>query len=164
MTQDHAAERELLSHLHIEDGVAYWRARVNQRVPAGARAGTVKPAGYVNIKFRRKMFLLHRLVFLSSHGYLPAEIDHIDGNPANNRITNLRAASRTQNLWNRRMREGNTSGVKNVSWCERDRRWIVQFWSGGRLAYAGRFTSLEKAAAAAEQARHTIQGEFARHG
>jgi len=164
MTEDYAAEREILSLLRIEDGVAYWRVRINRRVLAGAKAGTIKPGGYVHIRFLRKMFQLHRLVFLDHHGYLPAEIDHIDGNPTNNRVDNLRAVTRTQNQWNAKTRKDNTSGVKNVSWCERDRRWIVQLRSGGRLAYVARFDTLSEAKADAEQARNETFGEFARHG
>jgi hypothetical protein len=110
------------------------------------------------------MFQLHRLVFLDYHGYLPAEIDHIDGNPANNCVDNLRAVTRAQNQWNAKTRKDNTSGVKNVSWCARDCRWIVQMRSGGRLAYVARFDSLSEAVADAQQARVETFGEFARHG
>jgi hypothetical protein len=164
MTKDYAAERELLAMLRIEDGVAYWRESPGPSAAVGSRAGNIKPRGYVSIGFRGQYFQLHRLVFLARHGHLPAEIDHIDGNPANNRVENLRPVTRTQNLWNSRRRNANTSGVKNVSWCARDRRWIVQLRSGGRLAYVARFSSLDEAAADAEQARVETFGEFARHG
>tara|TARA_R110000868_G_scaffold10318_4_gene50872 strand:+ start:361 stop:855 length:495 start_codon:yes stop_codon:yes gene_type:complete len=162
MTQDHAAERELLARLRIEDGVAYWRESPGRRAAAGSRAGSVLPKGYVIINYRGRTFQLHRLVFLAHHGHLPALVDHKDGNPANNHIDNLRAATRTQNQWNAKRRKDNTSGVKNVCWNKKSRRWGVRLYINGYTISLGGFTTLGEAAAVAEQARRETYGEFAR--
>jgi hypothetical protein len=164
MTKEHTAERALLALLRIEDdGVAYWRVRVNSRVAAGARAGRVDHRGYTYVRHCRRLFLLHRLIFLDCHGYLPGDVDHIDGDRSNNRIANLRAATRAQNLWNAKRRADNTSGVKNVSWYRRDQKWQVQVRVGGRRTHFGFFDTLEEAAVVAHRARESAHGEFARH-
>jgi hypothetical protein len=158
---DHAIERELLSRLRIEDGAAYWLERSGPRA-AGSLAGNVRREGYVAVGYRLKVFKLHRILFLHYHGYLPKEIDHIDGNPTNNRIGNLRAVTHAQNTRNAKIRKNSTTGVKNVR--RRDGgRWEVRLRVGGRCVSFGCFASLEDAAAAAEQARETAYGEFARH-
>ena len=107
--------------------------------------------------------MLHRLIFLDSHGYLPGQVDHIDGNPGNNCVSNLRAATNAQNARNAKRRSTNTSGVKNVCWHRQIRRWRVQLCVDGKGVSFGCFATLEEATTAAEQARADTFGEFARH-
>jgi hypothetical protein len=161
VSQDHAAERDLLARLRIEDGVAYWRERSGPR-PAGSLAGNVRRDGYVAIGFRGRVFKLHRVLFLHYHGYLPREIDHIDGNPTNNRISNLRPVTHAQNTRNAKLRKNSRTGVKNVR-CRGNGRWEVRLRVDGRCVSFGCFASLADASAAAKQARETAYGEFARH-
>lgn len=164
MTNDHTAERTILALLRIEDdGVAYWRVRVNPRAAAGARAGCANGKGYAYVRYCGRSFLLHRLVFLDRHGYLPEMVDHIDGDPANNRAENLRAATPAQNLQNAKRRVDNASGVKNVSWHKSRQKWQVQLRVGGRQTHIGLFDTLAEASAVAEQARQDTYGDFARH-
>lgn len=157
----YAEERELLSRLRIEDGVAYWLESRGPRA-AGARAGSTRADGYVAVGYRSKVFKLHRILFLHYHGHLPREIDHIDGNPTNNCIANLRAATHAQNTRNAKIRKTSTSGVKNVRRRAGD-RWEVRLRVDGRCVSFGCFASLSEASAAAEQARSQAFGEFARH-
>jgi hypothetical protein len=118
----------------------------------------------VRINYRKRKFLLHRLVFLREHGTIPALIDHIDGDPTNNRASNLRAATKRQNAVNAKTRADSRSGVKNVGWHWRIRRWRVRLIVDGKNKYFGSFATLDEAAAVAEQARAETFGEFARHG
>jgi hypothetical protein len=161
MTQNHAAERELLARLRIKDGVAYWRERSGPRA-AGSMAGSVRPDGYVAVGYRAKVFRMHRVLFLHYHGYLPEEVDHIDGNPTNNCVANLRAATHAQNTRNAKIRKNSTSGVKNVRRRGGD-RWEVRLRVDGRCVSFGCFASLADASAVAAEARETAFGEFARH-
>ena len=164
MTKEHTAERTLLALLRIEDdGVAYWTESPGRRVAAGAQAGSVCKLGYVVVQHRRKLFKLHRLIFLHHHGYLPEMVDHIDGNPTNNRVSNLRAATRVLNMRNARRPANNTSGVKNVYWHRPSSRWLVTLRVERKSIYFGCFLTLEEATAVAEQARVDTFGEFARH-
>ena len=161
---NHTAEQALIAQLRIEDdGGAYWRESPGGGVAAGVRVGTVHQTGYTYVGYRGRRFLLHRLIFLARHGYLPRQVDHIDGDPANNRVGNLRAATPTQNARNRKRPATNTSGVKNVCWHRQNRRWQVKLRVDGKGVSFGCFATLEEAAAAAEQARADTFGEFARH-
>lgn len=82
---------------------------------AGSPVGSPHPAGYLSAMVEGKNYLIHRLIWLYVHGVFPPEdIDHHDGDRANNRIGNLRSASRTENNQNMAVRSDNTSGVTGV--------------------------------------------------
>jgi Demerecviridae HNH endonuclease len=93
-----------------------------------------------------------------------AEIDHIDGDPGNDRFSNLRSTTRSQNLCNRRTMRNNRSGHKGVSWSKTHNNWRVQIYFNRAHIFIGMFDDLETAAAAASQARNRLHGEFANHG
>ena len=83
---------------------------------SGAVAGWVKDTGHRVIDINSKKHHEHRLAWLYVYGYLPEHgIDHINRNPADNRIKNLREASQTCNMRNTGNRKNNVSGVKGVS-------------------------------------------------
>lgn len=101
------------------DGVLYWRVKPCHRDPIGMKAGYVDPLrGYAMISYQRKRYYAHRIIYLMHNGYLPKEIDHIDGDKTNNRVENLRACTHTQNGQNKPAQSNNKSGVKNVVWSE----------------------------------------------
>jgi len=102
-------------------------------------------------------------VFLAHHGRIPRLIDHVDGNSLNNHISNLREATSQQNQRNAKTRKTSTSGVKNVGWDKKRKLWAVRLYIYGRTLCFGHFSTLEEAAAVAEQARVNTFGEFARH-
>jgi hypothetical protein len=91
-----------------DTGVLTWKSAVSPQRAAGSVAGTRRPDGYSRIKLDGRLYLAHRLAWLLTHGTCPKEIDHISGDRSDNRIANLRAASRSQNSQNR-------SGVKGVT-------------------------------------------------
>ncbi|ARW59020.1 HNH endonuclease [Pectobacterium phage vB_PatP_CB5] len=79
-----------------------WKAAPSKRVRAGAPAFTTLDIyGYMRGMFQRKHYQAHRVVFYLTHGYWAEQIDHIDGDRANNKPTNLRAVTQTQNQHNR---------------------------------------------------------------
>ena len=92
------------------------------------------------------------------------ELDHIDGDRLNNKIENLRPATRSQNLSNKGLSNKNTSGAKNVSWCKERNKWEVQMYVNKKKTFVGRFDSLEVAKAAATAFRTQHLKEFANHG
>ncbi|NCB03639.1 MAG: hypothetical protein EOM67_16025 [Spirochaetia bacterium] len=71
------------------------------RMKAGVPAGTPNKAGYLRVTLFQKQEYIHRIIFFMFNGYWPKEIDHIDRDNTNNRIENLREATRSQNMANR---------------------------------------------------------------
>jgi hypothetical protein len=145
------------------DGEFYWRKRPNSRVLAGAKAGNEDSLGYTFIAYKRKKYALHRLIFWKEHGYLPAEVDHIDGNPRNNRIENLRAATHLENMRNAKLRKDNTSGIKGVCWNKTDKKWEVKFQLDGKTKHFGKYFDIDVAKFVCETMRHKYHKDFARH-
>ena len=143
------------------DGELYWRYK-----PPTARnklAGWIGNDGHRSIGLMGHTFKAHRMIYIYHHGYLPEYIDHIDNNPNNNRIENLREASASQNSWNQKKRITNTTGVKGVSWNKKASKWIARCMLNYESHYLGYFDCIEKAEKALIDFRSANQGEFARH-
>ena len=99
-----------------ELGVFRWILPKISWIKAGDIAGYYRKDGYYVVFFGGKSHLGHRLIFLYYHGNLPVLIDHIDQNPRNNQIENLRESTKKLNAYNSKMFKHNTSGIKGVSW------------------------------------------------
>ncbi len=108
----------------------------------------------------------HRLAWLFVYGEDPGEkmIDHINGDPADNRICNLRLAKSVDNARNRRKLEGATSSYKGVSWYKRKRKWVAQIGIDGRSTHLGYFHDELAAHMAYCEAAQKYFGEFANFG
>ena len=146
-----------------KDGSLYWKMKIAKCIKIGAEAGFKQGNGYRGVVIDKKIYSLHRIIFLHQHGYLPEIVDHIDGDILNNRIENLRGATRNENLYNRRVGVNNTSGVKNVSWNKASQKWTVLIQQQGKPRYFGRYESLDEAKQIALDARKKLHGSFARH-
>jgi hypothetical protein len=90
------------------------------------------------------------------------DVDHKDGDGLNNRRDNLRPATKSQNMRNRRMGCNNTSGFKGVYLHKESGKWVAQIKSGSKPKYLGIFTSPEEAHAAYCTASRELHGEFGR--
>lgn len=152
------------ANLEYRDGELWWKIKKTRRrldVPAGAVT-----RGYRNIcttiDGKRKMVPAHRLIYLMHHRHLPQAVDHIDGNPANNSIENLRAASCAENQWNAKKRSDSSSGIKNVSLHKKTNLWHVQIYAYGKK-YQWYFRDIELAELVAIAARKKLHKDFARH-
>lgn len=108
---------------------------------------------------KRRSAYMHRFLMPLPKGL---QVDHIDGDGLNNRRANLRSATNSQNQHNQRLRYGNTSGIKGVSWMKRDRRWKAEIRVDGRRQYLGYFTDPNEAAAAYADASAKLHGQFGR--
>ena len=139
-------------------GNLVWRDNGVNRRP-GKAAGNLN-LGYREVEWRGVRYYCHKLVWLIIYGTVPYEIDHIDCDKLNNRIENLREATRVDNGANRRMTVRNTSGSKGVTWNKRAGKWQA---SCGRVGgYIGMFDTKEAAALAYAEAAARRYGEFAR--
>ena len=119
--------------------------------------------GYKQGRIFGAAFFAHRVAYALATGFWPShEIDHIDGDRSNNRLPNLRLASRSENQCNTRMPKNNNSGVKGVSWSSKDKRWVAQIAiSGRRVAYKC-FADFDQAKQYADTERMRAHKEFAR--
>lgn len=131
--------------------------------PAGSVAGTKKQNGYIVVSVNRKLYRAHRLAWLYVHGVMPTgDIDHINGVRDDNRIANLRLATRTQNNANAKVASHNTSGYKGVSYDKERNRYQAAIKHNGVRIALGRYLTAEDAHEAYCAAAIELKGEFAR--
>ena len=148
--------RELL-HYDKATGEFRWLERVGNEVRPGPVAGTV------DIRVQGRHYSAHQLAYLYMTGrWGRPMIDHRDGNSTNNRWSNLRLATASQNNANRRLPGHNTSGYKGVVYCHKSRRWRGFIRYRGRVNYLGSFATPEAAHAAYVAAAPKVHGKFAR--
>lgn len=153
--------RSLLSY-DPQTGV-FTRLRGVRGFAAGTEAGTFhKNSGYVHLTVDGKKYRAHRLAWFYVHGEWPEEIDHANGVRSDNRLTNLREATRSQNNANMAPRIDNASGSKGVSWDGRTKSWRSYITQDGRQKHLGRFGDKGAAIAAYRKAAGFAFGEFAR--
>ena len=94
--------------------------RARGKIKKGDIVGSVTTSGYKRVTIDYKEYPLHRIVFFMHYGYVPEIIDHINGNPLDNKIENLRDATLQTNQYNRKKGINNKSGCKNVSWHKKN--------------------------------------------
>ena len=151
----------LHSLFEYKDGAIYWN-KSREKVTAGNKAGYVANTGYLLVGIDKNLFLNHRIIFMMNYGYMPTMIDHIDGNKLNNKIENLRDITRGQNRMNSKLQSNNKSGVKNVNWNKKHKKWYVQLGVEGKKLYFGSYFDLNVAKFVAETMRHKYHKQFAR--
>lgn len=159
-----AAHLRALLRYDRRTGTLFWRERAdappgwNARF-AGQAAGTRTGWGVAIVVKGHKALLAHRIIWKMVHGEDPVEIDHRDGDPLNNRLRNLRPATRLQNMRNTRRRPG-ASGYLGVT--RRGRRWTAKISVGGRFKWLGTHDTPAAAHAAYRRAARKHFGAFAR--
>lgn len=153
--------KELL-HYDPETGVFTWRKRVNARAAAGDVAGLKRDCYRVEISIGGRRYFAHRLAWLYVYGeWPPTEIDHINRNDRDNRISNLRLANRSLNNFNRgAVREGLAPGV---SWFKPTARWRARIKVGRKEIALGYFHIYDDAVAARKAAEERYYAGFPRH-
>lgn len=128
---------------------------------AGSEAGT--RARCVSVNLGGSIHKAHRLAWLLFYGSWPeGAVDHIDGNPCNNAIANLRLATNQQNQFNRGPSRNNTSGYKGVCWDKPRGLWRAQIVVDRKSVFLGHYDAPEQAAAAYAEGARRYAKEFAR--
>ena len=140
-----AQARELLAY-DPDTGLLTWKATGTGRRPGGV-AGNLNTDGYVRTSISYKAYANHRLAWLIYYGEWPKDqVDHIDGDRSNNRISNLRQASSSINNQNlRRAHPNNKLGVLGVYYDDVRSKYLAQIGVSGKQRVLGRFNSLEEA-------------------
>ena len=154
---------ELLDY-NSETGVFTWKVmRGGKR--SGTRAGTEiripQRHGlqiYRSIRLNKRHYLEHRLAWRIVYGDIPSgmQIDHINRNPSDNRISNLRLVTQSANNMNTKLHGNNTSGIRGVSWHKQIKRWIAELRWNGKKYHIGCYVSKDEAAAARKEAEERI--------
>jgi len=141
--------RKVLSY-DKDTGVLTWKERVAIRVMIGKPAGSLNNYGYIKVTLKGKQYMAHRLAWLLHTGQWPRQvIDHINGNPSDNRIINLRDISHADNLMNTTKPTKNKSGYRGVSWQGwNNNAWKARIGSNGKKVFLGYFKTPELAHAA----------------
>ena len=128
-----------------KDGNLYWKKCNAAWIKPGSIVGSVRKDGYRTTQLDGKKYLVHRLIFLYHHGWCPEYIDHIDRNPRNNDISNLRPTTKRLNSYNRKAPSNSSSGVPGVSWDSQQSKWTVRFKHNGKYEFHGYFVNKEDA-------------------
>lgn len=145
-----------------DTGIFVWKKRLSNRAMPGKIAGYIrKGSRYTIISIGRKFFYAHRLAWFYVHGEWPeCTIDHIDRNPGNNSIKNLRKAEHSQNAVNKGVRKTSTVGLKGV-WRTSSGRFASYVGPASNRIRVGLFDTAEEAHAAYVVAAKKMYGEFA---
>lgn len=155
LTYERAAELFLYEPV---SGLMTRRISTSANAKEGMIVGCLDKSGYVKISVSKRLYYFHRVAWLLMTGNWPeALVDHINGNPSDNRWENLRAATKQENGRNQKTHKRGSSGIKGV--IIYGDRWIARL---GRK-HLGVFSSKEEAATRVQEERGKIHKEFARH-
>lgn len=135
------------------------------KIVKGTRAGSLHPLGYRKMRVDGVIYMEHRIIWkMFNKDFECGMIDHINNQTDDNRIENMRLATRGQNSQNALMRKDNTSGIKGVSWNNRDKRWTASIMVDKKRKHLGNFTDLSLAKEFVDLARTMLHGKFANYG
>ncbi|AUR92754.1 HNH nuclease [Vibrio phage 1.176.O._10N.261.55.F5] len=105
------------------------------------------------IRVMGRLYLAHRLAWLAEYGGFPCwEIDHINGDSMDNRISNLRAVTSGENSKNMKRPVTNTSGFSGVSFDSKNKKWRAKIKVSGKTICLGRYKDKEDAIRARKKA------------
>lgn len=140
------------------DCTAHWNRRF-----AGTIAGMIAERS-IRVRINGIRYRAHRLIVKMTTGNDPLDtIDHKGGNPFDNRQTNLRPATRSEQAWNRKKPVTNTSGYRGVHWHKKRKAWISAITHKGVMYYLGQFDTAKEAAATYERKACELRQDFHRH-
>jgi hypothetical protein len=154
--------REYLSY-NEATGAITWIKRPYRlsAVRDGDKAGCATKAGYQVIRIGGANHLAHRIAWICFYGELPgSDIDHKNGDRADNRISNLRLATRAENCRNTKTQKNNKSGFKGVHLHKASGKWRASCKAGGKQLHLGTFNTAEDASSARQTYARLHHGEF----
>ena len=155
---------KLKNAFKYENGNLYWKIKSAPRILIGDKAGYLTKRGYIQIRLDEEFYQAHRIIFAMHHGFMPEFIDHIDGNPSNNLIENLRECNLSQNQYNSKLRTDNKSGIKGICWNKKADKWQVLLQIKGKNKYFGLYKDIDYAKFVLNAMRYKYHKEFANHG
>ena len=152
----------LKSVLHYCPDTGVFTRLAGQGARCGSIAGSLK-RGYYRMMIKGRVYTLHRLAFLYMTGDWPKQgVDHINGNPLDNRWENLRDVSQSENMRNASRSKRNASGVVGVAWDKEARKWRASIYHG-KTIHLGRHDDFFEAGCARKSAE-VAHGFHPNHG
>lgn len=136
-----------------------WNARYAGREALTADNGL----GYKIGSIFNRHYLAHRIAWVIIYGKWPDVIDHINGNPGDNRLSNLRSVTVSENCCNSKRNRKNTSGQTGVTWSRAANKWAAQISLNGQAHFIGVFSDKADAIAARKSAERDL-GFHPNHG
>jgi hypothetical protein len=164
--QQESIQQEELNEIFVYDeGRLFWKISPHPRIKPGTEAGYYT-SGYIALELFKKVWKAHRIVWIMHYGEIPEGmlIDHKNGIGTDNRISNLRLATRQENNRNSKKRKGSKSSYKGVSWHERQQKWNAVIQVDGVRHHIASFDNEEDAHKAYCEVALMIFGEFVNYG
>lgn len=145
-------QKVLKDTFDYREGNLYWRKN-------GKKFGCLDVStGYSIGVFKKTRMRIHRLIYLYHYGELPEFLDHINRNRSDNRIENLRPATRQQNEFNKVARSN--TGYKNICYLKSRDRYEVQFTIENKTVFCKKYKTIEEAIKVANDLRMKLHGEY----
>ena len=146
-----------------ETGEVTWAKSPGRGCPIGKRAGCLRYDGYLIVRFQKTNYYLHRVIWAITHDEWPKElIDHIDKNRQNNKLSNLRQATKKENQRNRTSATNTSSQYLGVCYHIRNKKWQAQgIGPDGKNVYLGQFETEVEAADAYDNYALITYGDYA---
>ena len=163
MAETNFTKEYLHTLFQYKNGVLYWKQDRLANKIKGKKAGCIDGKGYLQTKINNVLHKNHRIIYKMFYDTLPINIDHIDGNPLNNNIENLREATVSQNQLNSKISTKNTSGIKGVEWNKRLKKWTVRIQINGKRKYFGCYNDIDYAKFVSESMRYKYHKQYARN-
>ena len=141
----------------------YWKITPGQRARAGSEVECSPSHEYMQVQYKGKRQGIHRIVWEMACGPIPDGyyVDHVNGDRSDNRVDNLRLATKAENNWNASKRKDNTSGLKGVYWKRQIQKWGACICVFGKQKHLGFFLTAEDAYQTRVEAERFYFGEFA---
>ncbi len=171
---------ELLQEMFAYDpeaGILTWKSRPKDRFPneQGWRVFNSKhvgkQAGYrayngdgipacIRVGINQINYSAHRLIWALVYGEMPLdkEVDHINRDPFDNRLSNLRLVTPLGNILNRGMNKNNSSGLKGVAYDKKRDKYTARIMANYRNIHIGRYETKGLAAVARAKAELRYHG------
>jgi len=140
--------QERLKELYDYDAEAgeFIRKHRQGRMLAGTIAGSTNSVkGYRRVYVDDGFYYIHRLVWKYIHGVDPEEIDHLNHDVNDNRISNLSNCTHSENLWNIKPTRKNSSVCTGVSQSWRKGKWRARITVNMKEVHLGTYNSIEEA-------------------
>ena len=138
-------EAHYLFKYNFDTGILIHRTNSGS-AKAGDQAGALRPSGYMTLTVRQKSYLVHRVIWFMVYGVWPNIIDHINGDPSDNRFANIRSVTSEDNSKNSKRNSLNTSGIMGVCYRKDIGKWAASIGVKNKKKHLGVFdTKLEAA-------------------